>query len=58
MLTPEESKEIAQKFNNYNLDLQNKQKTDLYAYRFLCTKRIINYILNGDKSITIIKILR
>ncbi len=58
MLTPEESKEIAQKYHNYDIDFGNKQKTDLYTYKFSCTNRIINFILNSDKSITIVRFIK
>lgn len=57
MLTAEESKEIAKQFKNYSLDLNNKQKENLYTYKFECTGRIINYILNGQ-SIIITRFIR
>lgn len=58
MLLPEESKEIAKQFPNYHIELNDKQKTNLYTYRFESSGRIINYILNSDKTITIVNIIR
>ena len=58
MLYPEESQELAKKFESYQIDLKNKQKTNLYAYKFESSGRIIHYILCDNKTILITKIYR
>nr|QMP83764.1 MAG: hypothetical protein [Caudoviricetes sp.] len=58
MLYPEESKELAKLFESYQLDLNNKQKTNLYMMQFESSKRIISYLKHNNKSITITSIHR
>ena len=58
MLYPEESKELATMFESYQIDTNNKQKTNLHTYQFASSKRIITYILHTNKTITITTIRR